>query len=301
MDLGLENIQIIKSEQEFDYDKFFNGLIELNSIETEIQNDLKLIDTLDSITSCIKKYGVTESINFMFGENFSNVASMEAEAEQAKQNVIVRVFKAIMNFIRKTIDWIKDTFTGRKKLIEKLKEVKAHANEYEVPIQTIAARVNSVVTAKMTDWDKIAESVMRKEQAMLGGNIFSKPAEIADFSKYATLVHDHISSMMKGEGLTLSDAKDIEECCDGMISWLDKLNKINSISVDDLSRSYDKANDNNTTNGNKFGGGLDDAALLKARARLIQLYAGKLGIQESFKCVRDFLSKLKKKSDTNSK
>ncbi len=75
---------------------------------TEISNTVEIYDL---ITTTIKTCGgVTKSLESMFGENFSSAASMEAEAEEQKENWLVRFAKWLSSLYNRFWTWLKGLF-----------------------------------------------------------------------------------------------------------------------------------------------------------------------------------------------
>lgn len=64
-------------------------------------------ESVCSINACIKRYGVTQSLEALFGENFRSTASMEEETEAAKQGLGARIKAAI----EKILKYLKELWT----------------------------------------------------------------------------------------------------------------------------------------------------------------------------------------------
>lgn len=64
-------------------------------------------ESVCSINACIKRYGVTQSLEALFGENFRSTASMEEETEAAKQGLGAKIKAAI----EKIAKFFKDLWT----------------------------------------------------------------------------------------------------------------------------------------------------------------------------------------------
>ena len=295
MNLGLENINLYSSEDLgiTSVEEFYGQLIELNRLESQITSDIKLYNTLDTISSCIKKYGVTESINFMYGENFSSTASMEAEVEEHKKSLFKRIIESIAKFIRKVINFFKDTFNGRKRMIEKLKEIRDHADEYELPVKTVPYAINTVIVAKLTDWDAIFKEYNNSYNEMLDTTIDDDDEYFEDVHRRLRDISDKvwglIDKLFRSTSTTISTTDELKKCCSILISWLEKFNKMTLFDrediIDHFAKKYPIFNKNSFT----------DPEFMKIYKQYVQMISYKASVSESFICIRELISNLKKK------
>lgn len=96
--------------------------------------------SLESIHQTIKAHGVTQSIVYLYGENFSSMENdqtgdAEKEVDEKKQGVFKRIWEAIKNLFRKFIEWIKRLFTRAKSLKEQLKQIEKKAARCKYPLE----------------------------------------------------------------------------------------------------------------------------------------------------------------------
>lgn len=109
INLGFESLGI-RSDRSGDLSyEYLDSLIQFNNAATEVldlchelSGVVRTYSQLDAITKTIKKYGVTQSLEALYGENFSGAASMEAEAEEAKKGLGQKI-KEIIRFLKKKI------------------------------------------------------------------------------------------------------------------------------------------------------------------------------------------------------
>ena len=142
MDLGLEHLTTQKDDPVvLSFEDLFNE-IEFSRLSDEVGQELSNIttlfstyDTLCEIGCTIKKYGVTESLVDIFGQNYSGAASMEAENEEAKEGVLKRIWEAIKAFFQKIVAWFKALFQSNVKVIKALGELKRKADTIEYPVK----------------------------------------------------------------------------------------------------------------------------------------------------------------------
>ena len=101
----------------------------LNEIAAEFSEMLASFETYTEIIDTIKKQGgVTKSIEVMFGENFSSVASMEAEAEENASKANEGLWEKIKTWLSTAWEWIKNLFTSNEKIATQLGELIAKLN-----------------------------------------------------------------------------------------------------------------------------------------------------------------------------
>ncbi len=91
--------------------KFHEATADILATCNEVGQAYTAFENLSAITGCIKKYGVTQSLEAMYGENFSSATSMEAEGEEAKKGIIKRLIEWIQGLIEKLKNWWSN-FTG---------------------------------------------------------------------------------------------------------------------------------------------------------------------------------------------
>lgn len=118
INLGFESLGMAKADGELSYE-YLDSLIQFNQSASdvldlchELTNTVRTYDNVNAISKCIKKYGVTRSLEALYGENFSSAASMEAENEEAKKGLgqkIKEIINMILNKIREFWRWITDS------------------------------------------------------------------------------------------------------------------------------------------------------------------------------------------------
>lgn len=75
----------------------------------ELNNVLRTYETVCAIQKCIRRYGVTRSLEALYGENYNGVASMEDDNAQAKEGLwkkIVHFFEIIWQKIVDFWNWL---------------------------------------------------------------------------------------------------------------------------------------------------------------------------------------------------
>lgn len=114
----------------------------LNEIAAEFSEMLSSFETYTEIIDTIKKQGgVTKSIEVMFGENFSSVASMEAEAEENASKANEGLWEKIKTWLSTAWEWIKNLFTSNEKIAAQLDELISK-------LQSGAVKPNFPITVK---------------------------------------------------------------------------------------------------------------------------------------------------------
>ena len=114
----------------------------LNEIAAEFSEMLASFETYTEIIDIIKKQGgVTKSIEVMFGENFSSVSSMEAEAEENASKANEGLWEKIKTWLSTAWEWIKNLFTSNEKIAAQLDELISK-------LQSGAVKPNFPITVK---------------------------------------------------------------------------------------------------------------------------------------------------------
>lgn len=119
INLGFENLGMApKASGELSYE-YLDSLIQFNQAASDVLDlcheltaTVRTYDNVNAISKCIKKYGVTRSLEALYGENFSSAASMEAENEEAKKGLgqkIKEIINMILNKIKEFWRWITDS------------------------------------------------------------------------------------------------------------------------------------------------------------------------------------------------
>ena len=106
IDLGLESLlstNVPTKNFVEDLADFFATSMEVMEQANIIVQAYTTIDTLNGIQNCIRKHGVTQSLETLYGENFRGASSMEEDTAAAKQSI----WKRLADMIRKFCAWIK--------------------------------------------------------------------------------------------------------------------------------------------------------------------------------------------------
>ena len=113
IDLGLESLLTPKvSSEGFMSTEYLQNVMEFFESCSDLQASIRELGemtsayaSLCSISSTIKKYGVTPSIEALYGENFNSVASMEEETEKGKESILQRIIAFFARLIEKLKNW----------------------------------------------------------------------------------------------------------------------------------------------------------------------------------------------------
>lgn len=141
INLGFESLGI-RSDRSGDLSyEYLDSLIQFNNAATEVldlchelSGVVRTYSQLDAITKTIKKYGVTQSLEALYGENFSGAASMEAEAEEAKQGLwgkLKKILEDLWNKLTSFWKWLTDSNERALRAIDKLQFTKEFLWERE--------------------------------------------------------------------------------------------------------------------------------------------------------------------------
>lgn len=128
----IDHLQLIEAE-----DTLRASLEEMDAL-------LYTYQSLESIHQTIKAHGVTQSVVYLYGENFSSMendqtAGAEKEVEEKKQGVLKRIWETLKRWFANLVAFFKSLFSRTKTIITKLRYIKDHADEYELPITTYAS------------------------------------------------------------------------------------------------------------------------------------------------------------------
>ena len=145
MHLALEALGVVQPRPTI-VDELIDHL-QLIEAEDTLRASLEEVDvllhtyhSLESIHQAIKQCGVTQSIVYLYGENFSSMENdqtgdAEKEVDEKKQDVLKRIWEAIKNLFRKFIEWIKRLFNRAKSLKEQLKQIEEKAAHCKYPLE----------------------------------------------------------------------------------------------------------------------------------------------------------------------
>lgn len=103
---------------------YYQDMEYLDVVENDLSSTIDTLLQIDALQRAINKHGVTQSIETLFGDNFSSTASMESEVTEVKQNLFQRTWLRIKMWVVKFINWIKGFFTGYNAIIKKLRETR---------------------------------------------------------------------------------------------------------------------------------------------------------------------------------
>ena len=183
--------------------------INLMKAEDELRASLEEVDvllhtyhSLESIHQAIKAHGVTQSIVYLYGENFSSMENdqtgdAEKEVDEKKQGVLKRIWEAIKKLFRTFIEWIKRLFTRAKSLKEQLKQIEEKAAHCKYPLE-----VSGLLTSELM---KEAMEHTSTFLAYLTGTLSDR---IQIYDEFLKRVENTISTEHKEEFRTAQDVID---------------------------------------------------------------------------------------------
>ena len=131
INLGFENLGMApKASGELSYE-YLDSLIQFNQAASDVLDlcheltaTVRTYDNVNAISKCIKKYGVTRSLEALYGENFSSAASMEAENEEAKKGLgqkVKEIINWIVNKLKEFWRWMTDSGERAMRALQKAK------------------------------------------------------------------------------------------------------------------------------------------------------------------------------------
>lgn len=116
MYLGFESLiygyDSSSGDEVVDYAKTAQLYDELYSAEFCCSHMIYAMENVEAIRRVVRRYGITQSLEYLFGEN--DIPSMESD------NWFVRMWNAIVRYLKIFWDWIVSLFNNTKKIQEKL-------------------------------------------------------------------------------------------------------------------------------------------------------------------------------------
>lgn len=116
IDLGLESLlsagkaaPVLSFETLDNLVNFFCAADDVLECTRQLNACLETLDNLHQIRSCISKYGVTQSLEALYGENFRSAASMEEDAKDAEKGIMAKIgewFKKLWEKIQNFFGWL---------------------------------------------------------------------------------------------------------------------------------------------------------------------------------------------------
>ena len=176
MRLALEGLGVVQPQRTI-VDELIDQ-IHLIEAEDALRDSLEEVDvllhtyhSLESIHQAIKQCGVTQSIVHLYGENFSSMESdqtgdAEKEVEEKKQGVLKRIWETLKRWFANLVAFFKSLFSRTKTIVTKLRYIKDHADEYELPI-TAYAPFGLTQAALRTEAERLFEERSSEEGTSL--------------------------------------------------------------------------------------------------------------------------------------
>lgn len=195
--------------------------IQLIEAEDALRDSLEEVDvllhtyhSLESIHQAIKAHGVTQSIVYLYGENFSSMESdqtgdAEKEVEEKKQGVLGRAWEAIKNLFKRFIEWVKRLFTRAMSLKEQLKQIEKKAVHCKYPLE-----VSGLLTSELM------KEIIRHTNSF---DLYFKgtlSARIQDHDEFLKRVENAISTEHKEE---FRSAQDVINRSRDFLEYLSKI------------------------------------------------------------------------------
>ena len=108
INLGLEALSASGISGRVD-DTYISSYIQFNEAAFEVMDTCYQLDqllttygTVKAIGNCIRKHGVTQSLESLYGENYRSAASMEEENAAAKETLWQKIRRIIEELLRKS-------------------------------------------------------------------------------------------------------------------------------------------------------------------------------------------------------
>ena len=165
INLGFENLGMApKASGELSYE-YLDSLIQFNQAASDVLDlcheltaTVRTYDNVNAISKCIKKYGVTRSLEALYGENFSSAASMEAENEEAKKGLGQKIKQILKDLWAKVTNFFKWLFNQKERTASALNSLK-----FKGPFEI---KGESVIDGKITDEGKFTAALNKLKQAV---------------------------------------------------------------------------------------------------------------------------------------
>lgn len=230
MNLALEQLGVVQPKRTIVDDLI--DQINLTETEDALLDSLEEVDmllhtcrSLESIHQAIKQYGVTQSIAYLYGENFSSMENdqtdgAEKEVDEKKQGVLRRVWEAIKNLIKKFIEWLGGLFTSVKSIKSKLTEAQKKTNNCNYPF--------SVVVLSLRTMDSVTTYMER-----LSGAIIMGATKDSTDQNFAAIRKDLESDLNSSNEAKVTSAQIAANACENHVYFFDTL--------DDLKKGFEKA------------------------------------------------------------
>lgn len=217
INLGFESLGMTKASGELSYE-YLDSLIQFNQSASDVLDlcheltaTVRTYDNVNAISKCIKKYGVTRSLEALYGENFSSAASMEAENEEAKKGLVEKIKKIIQDLWVKVKNFFKWLFDQKERTSSALNKL-----TFKGPFEFKGGMVElksgpKQVEKSITDEAKFNAVVLILKEAM--GNLGSKKSQlesnlkdVKDSASQDTIndLRNNIASAVKEDKNTIS-------------------------------------------------------------------------------------------------
>ena len=129
INLGLEALSASGISGRVD-NAYISSYIQFNEAAFEVMDTCYQLDqllttygTVKAIGNCIRKHGVTQSLESLYGENYRSAASMEEENTAAKETLwqkIRRIIEELLRKIKNFFIWLMDSGERAKRRLSKI-------------------------------------------------------------------------------------------------------------------------------------------------------------------------------------
>ena len=142
----IDHLQLIEAE-----DALRASLEEMDAL-------LYTYQSLESIHQTIKAHGVTQSIVYLYGENFSSMENdqttgAEKEVDEKKQGVLKRIWEAIKNLFEKFWKWVMGLFDPALRINKKLRDVETKVDRVQYPIEASIMTRKQLLECERAIWN----------------------------------------------------------------------------------------------------------------------------------------------------
>lgn len=115
---------------------FYEACADLQDAAYNIGRLLYAYNNLSNISRCVKKYGVTRSLEVLFGDSFSSPYAMESEADAAKKSTVSHLKEAFEKLLNRIVKW----WTRTSNMVSRIRDAVKDA-KYSSPFTFEGARV----------------------------------------------------------------------------------------------------------------------------------------------------------------
>ena len=225
---SVENIDLLQ-----EFSTAFDIAQEMDEILAQMDTFEHSFEVYHAIVNVIKEQGgVTQSLETMFGENFSSAASMEVEASNEEVGFFGKIINQVKEFFKKLWAWFQSIIKGNDGVIRALQEamtrVDAKANIFPLKVHNRYifenGWVNRQIDQMFLDVPAATSELQKQYNPGFKGTVTHLKDKVFHNTAADVPTKDAESDTLFGGAFTIENPEQFKNACRCLISALEALN-----------------------------------------------------------------------------